>query len=289
MQYISESVGEAFRTAFADYLAIAQDFYIHGAEVTTAPSGANTLYSVTAGHVFYRGEPMPMDAHSVVRGASQVIYIEVRDDAVDIAPVINLDGTTDYVMRRRHARMRVASAYPAEYMAIDAPRKRDLDLLRLKGRIVPTGGIVPYMGSMEYFSNNGLGLVNTPMEGWAICNGLNGTVDLRGMVPFGATDVPSIGAADPYAGVGGNSVPGTQVGSDYKAIEPNHLPSHVHSLDFPSESYWSAGGGSNASLDSGSGNSAQSIPASTQPQVTDHNDFDVRQASYALVYIQSIL
>ncbi|MCW5900499.1 MAG: hypothetical protein KIT10_14640 [Flavobacteriales bacterium] len=289
MQYIADGVEGAFRTAFADYLAMSADFFITGAVISTAPSGLNTQYNITAGHVCYKGEFMPVEAHGVVKTPSQVIYMTVQDDAADIAPVINVDGTTDYVMRKRHLRLRVASIYPTEFMAVTAPRKEHLDKIRLKGRVVPMGGIVPYFGAMTDFDATGLGLANSSMDGWAVCNGLNGTIDLRGMTPFGATNVPSSGAPTPYAGIAEASDPGDRVGADKKAITTNHLPAHTHELDFPSESYWSAGGGANASLGGGSGNSAQAIPTATQPNATTAEDFDARQSSAALVFIQSIV
>lgn len=48
------------------------------------------------------------------------------------------------------------------------------------GRVVITGLVppfapIPYIGTNTYFDGNGVGLANTPMQGWYLCNGLNGT------------------------------------------------------------------------------------------------------------------
>jgi hypothetical protein len=174
-------------------------------------------------------------------------------------------------------------------MVITAPRKADLDLLRLKGRIVPTGGILPYFGTMDLFSATGMGQVGTIMEGWAVCNGLNGTVDMRGMVPLGATDVPSSGAPDLYAGVSGNSDPGDGVGGDLVTIEADQLPEHTHPLGMPTASYWSASGGGANITSAGSGDGTDVFPAETQVNATTGSPISVKQASRSLVFIQSIL
>ncbi len=286
MDYIAESMDQALRAALADYIALSQDFFIQGAVITSTPSGTSTLHSITAGHVCYKGEVMPVDPHSVVQTASQVVFIEVLDVGVDVAPVLNNDGQTDYVLRRRHARMRTASVYPTQYMAISAPRKIELDRLRFKGRLTPKFGIVPYAGPMDDFSATGLGL--GPMEGWAVCNGLNGTPDLRGMVVVGATNVPSSGAPAPYAGLAGNSDVGERVGADMVTIGADNLPPHNHAITFPSPQYYRPGGpGSNAFI-AGPAHPGADFPTHTEVNSTSHEPLDVRQSSHAVVWLMSI-
>lgn len=51
----------------------------------------------------------------------------------------------------------------------------------------PLNGIIAYGGpTTGLFDSTGLGLVNTEMCGWALCNGNNGTIDMRENVPMGA-------------------------------------------------------------------------------------------------------
>lgn len=289
MTFIADSMDAAFRSAFGDYIALSQDFFISGAVITETPSGTSTIYAATAGHVCYKGEVMPMEAQSVTKSASQVVFIVVQDDSVDVTPVINQDGSTDQVMRYRHARLAVASVYPTEYMAITAPRKVDLDKLRYKGRLVPMGGIVPYYGSMGNFDATGLGQSGTPMEGWAVCNGLNGTIDLRGMVPMGATNVPASGAGAPYSGVLENTDVGDLVGADQVTLAADQLPAHKHPIDFPNPSYWHASGGLASANGAGSGDGTATLPTETEDNTSAGDPVDVRQPSFALVYIQSII
>lgn len=54
-----------------------------------------------------------------------------------------------------------------------------------------TGLMMPFMagwytGPLNVFDNSGLGVPGTYAEGFAICNGNNGTQDMRGFVPVGA-------------------------------------------------------------------------------------------------------
>lgn len=288
MSYIADSYDQAFRSAFADYLALADSFFIQGAVITETPSGTSTIYSVTAGHAFYKGELLYLDAHSITKLSSQVVYFEIFEDAVDVAPVLNIDGSSDQVMVRRRIRLRVGPVYPLEHMPITAPRKEALDRLRLKGRITNPGMIVPYFGPLDNFNASGLGIASTEMEGWAVCNGLNGTPDLRGMTLFGATQVPSSGAPTPYTGVHPTpSNPGDKVGKDRHVLEADQLPAHKHDIAFPSTSYWS-GAGSAAFIDGGTGNSIESLPTETEDNATAANPLEMRQASFAVVYLMSI-
>ncbi|MBL7954446.1 MAG: hypothetical protein JNJ91_05370 [Flavobacteriales bacterium] len=288
MTYIADSYDRAIRSAFADYLAIADSFIIQGGLITETPSGTSTVYSVTAGHAFYKGELLYFDAHSITKLSSQVVYFELFEDAVDVAPVLNIDGSSDQVMVRRRIRLRVGPVYPLEHMPITVQRKEQLDRLRLKGRITNPGMIMPYFGPLDNFNASGLGIANTEMEGWAVCNGLNGTPDLRGMTLFGATQVPSSGAPTPYAGVHPTpSDPGDKVGKDVHVLEADQLPEHSHAIDFPSDSYW-AGIGSAANISGGTGNGIEILPEATEPNETAAQPLEMRQASFAVVYLMSV-
>lgn len=285
MDYIAESMDQGLRAALADYIAISQDFFIEGAVITSTTSGTNTLHSISAGHLCYKGEVMPVDAHSVVQSASQVVYIEVMDVGVDVAPVLNNDGQTDYVLRRRHARMRTASVYPLQYMSLSAPRKSEIDRLRMKGRLVPKFGIVPYAGPLDLFSATGLGLPGTFMDGWAICNGNNGTPDMRGLVAIGATNVPSTGAPSMHPEIIGNSDVGDLVGADSVLLSADNLPPHTHPYV---DSEPGAEPAFPLQIASGSNIRIQHINENTGPNETAHQAVSVKQASMAIVWLMSI-
>lgn len=48
------------------------------------------------------------------------------------------------------------------------------------------GSYIPYGGALNVFDGTGKGIVGTVAEGWFLCNGNNGTFDMRGFVPVGA-------------------------------------------------------------------------------------------------------
>ncbi|TXH08740.1 MAG: hypothetical protein E6R03_17660 [Hyphomicrobiaceae bacterium] len=53
----------------------------------------------------------------------------------------------------------------------------------------PIGGIIMYGGTLTgKFDSSGLGLATTDMCGWALANGANGTIDMRGYFPVGVND-----------------------------------------------------------------------------------------------------
>ena len=53
----------------------------------------------------------------------------------------------------------------------------------------PIGAIMPFAGPISgRFDTTGLGLTNTDCCGWALCNGQNGTIDMRGYLPVGVND-----------------------------------------------------------------------------------------------------
>jgi hypothetical protein len=284
MIYLQDGVQGAFEAALADYIALSQDFFIDGAVITATPVGSDIQYDITAGYACVRKEVMPVEAVTVVKASTQVVFLEVVDVADDVTPVVNLDGTTDYVMRKRTLKLKVANVYPTTYMSHMAPRKSTLDILRFKGRMVMPGAMSAYYGDMANFSVDGRGIAGTVMDGWAICNGLNGTPDMRGMVPLGATSVPDSGAGPVFDGVNANTNVGDKVGQDLLTIEAANLPAHTHPFTYQSV-YYNGG----AELSTGGGAIRSPFTNETDENETPNEAIDVRQPSFALVWIMSIV
>jgi hypothetical protein len=61
---------------------------------------------------------------------------------------------------------------------------------------IPIGAIMPYYGPLTNFETSGKGKAGTDMNWFDICNGFNGTPDLRGRFLVGAVNVPNVGAPD---------------------------------------------------------------------------------------------
>lgn len=96
------------------------------------------------------------------------------------------------------------NSYIAAYLASTAT------VNRYYNRMVPYS-IVMYNGSLSYFDATGAGLPNTDWEKIYLCNGLNGTPDLRGRVPVGAI----------------NSVPGPVLPSQTNPASSTFNPSYT--------------------------------------------------------------
>lgn len=103
--------------------------------------------------------------------------------------------------------------------------------------VVPPETALPYFGSLSYFDSSGKGLSGTRMEGWYLCNGNNGTPDMRGFVPVGAIQGVPGGNVDPS--VDPSSDPSlnyavNQIGGRAKVtLVPNNLPPHTHPVIDP--------------------------------------------------------
>lgn len=79
-------------------------------------------------------------------------------------------------------------------IGITSPRAK----LDVNGKIrgigmVPPGAIVMFYGDIsKFFDGQGTGLADTSYEGWQLCNGNNGSPDLRGRFVLGAGQGPDL-------------------------------------------------------------------------------------------------
>lgn len=281
--FMQDAVQRTFQDAHKDLIALSANFKVSGCVVTETPSGPDITYSLTAGSVCLNGEFLPFAAQSVTKAPTQVVFIRVQENNVDILPVTNALTGTEYVMRQRVAELAVANVYPnvGEYMMVTSPSKAELELQKYAGRIVMPGSIMPYFGDMADFNGNGLG-VNS-MAGWAVCNGLNGTPDLRGVTLMGATNVPASGGGSPaHAGVSNTTDVGDEVGADSVQLVANNLPEHTHPYVDENVS------GTGSDVPGGGGFARPGTPKTTGVNTTTNTPVDVRQSSFALVYIMSL-
>lgn len=115
----------------------------------------------------------------------------------------------------------------------------------IRGLMPPLTGL-PYFGPLTYFDNTGKGLDSGPMCGWYICNGLNGTIDMRGLVPVGAIQGVGGGSLSPNVDP---SLPANQVGTSANysvgdtggfigvVLSTPQLPPHSHPITDRSHSH----------------------------------------------------
>lgn len=98
---------------------------------------------------------------------------------------------------------------------------------------IPIGGTTFGSFNIAAFDNTGLGLASSGMCGWAICNGQNGTIDLRGFTVAGSNS-PSIpgGALNAMVQPGldtdlQNNI-GARKGAYKVVLSASQIPNHFH-------------------------------------------------------------
>lgn len=99
--------------------------------------------------------------------------------------------------------------------------------------VVPPGGIIMYSGALVgNFDNNGDGMAGTAYEGWALCDGRNGTPDLRGRFIVGLTnnDVANYSYNNDERNFAEYNTIGNHGGVDSVAITVAQMPTHNHPL-----------------------------------------------------------
>ena len=154
---------------------------------------------------------------------------------------------------------------------------------------IPDGGIILWYG-----------LVANIPTGWALCNGANGTPDLRERFVIGASTTLETGST------GGSKAKTTSSdgGHSHTITVNNHtltaaqMPSHSHSFDYASESFVNGDidSGSTGSISyssrntggAGSSNSHNHSAGSNSVSNHSHTIDDARPPFYALAYIMKI-
>lgn len=126
---------------------------------------------------------------------------------------------------------------------------------------VPVGGIIPFGGvTAGKFDSTGLGLAGTDFCGWAVANGLNGTVNMTGQVPVGLTNM---GGSLPGNAAGLSlTTMGTQIGETSITLTAGQIPAvgvsgsvtatsppHSHGFFFNQRNGSFSQGGSNGYMD----------------------------------------
>ncbi|MET0391598.1 MAG: hypothetical protein ABW019_00600 [Chitinophagaceae bacterium] len=146
------------------------------------------------------------------------------------------------------------------------------------GYVTPRGGIIMYTGTYSsLFDATGKGKSATNVEGWAVCNGQNGTPDLRGRFVVGA---------GPGSGYGDNT--GLKGGNAQHTITINEMPSHNHSSGV-------GGGGGNGDKDNKNNRGSDEGYAKSNPAFKTYTStegsgqsFDMRPPYYAVFYIMKL-
>lgn len=106
--------------------------------------------------------------------------------------------------------------------------------LQFTGQI-PIGGTTFGNFNINAFDNTGLGIASAGMCGWAICNGLNGTFDMRGFTPAGSNSSAIPGGAlntmvQPGLDTDLQNNIGARKGAYKVTLSSSQLPNHQHTV-----------------------------------------------------------
>lgn len=108
---------------------------------------------------------------------------------------------------------------------------------------IPAKVALPYFGDLAKFDNTGKGLDAYGFKNIFVCNGANGTPDLRGRAVVGAVNNIPGGSLDAAVDPALPTNPGTnytiadKFGSSYVTLTTNQMPAHNHSTDDPGHTH----------------------------------------------------
>ena len=168
--------------------------------------------------------------------------------------------------------------------------------LTLSG-FVPKGTLLCGNYNLNDFDNNGLGINGLDSCGWALADGRNGTLDMRGFAPVGATNYGS-GAlnatVDPVLNSDSdyNISVGQVKGKVKEQLIANQLPPHTHgyyetTIPLPQSGNTDCTVGVTG-VSSSCIVSVPTIVLNTGPNLTTNAPIDKRQPSKGVVWIQKI-
>ena len=190
---------------------------------TVDQSGPSVVY--TSGWIAFGGEIYKIDSGSFAKDNTKTLYIKPVQTTISPSPILYEDTSTKNV----HVQRKVILKYLDG--DVDGINYSDLSY---PGSVVE-GGIIPWYpptGTVvtDYFDNTGKGIGKC--LGYAICNGLNGTLDLRGMYLPMATAVPYTGGVAALRAIlsGTTANAGTEAGLGLVTLITSQIPSHNHTV-----------------------------------------------------------
>lgn len=114
--------------------------------------------------------------------------------------------------------------------------------INLYGFVLPFG-LYPFYGPLTWFDNTGKGISTTPACNYYLCNGNNGTPDMRGFTAVGAINNISGSTLDPLVDPTINNDSSMNYSVNSKGgkakvvLNNNNIPAHSHTINDPGHSH----------------------------------------------------
>jgi len=187
LEHIQLAAQEAIAASLKEIISSDYDntkgYILYGCKNT----GTGTSYVISAGAVFYNDEVFLTPAATLTTSGSNVVVglistTNYTGNGVNADPVAFTDGNTYNVHEIRQITWVLGLSGSQAFNYNDGISLNK----KIKGAIGEIKIWYPTSGTISDYFNTGTGLSNNWITaGWAIANGSNGTVDLRGLVPVG--------------------------------------------------------------------------------------------------------
>jgi len=185
-------------------------FVLEGCELSLV---TGTTYNMSSGVVFVDGKIADIEA-VVNLDLATTQYIYLPDDVIDDVRLY-LDGQSDVAASTRKAQI-IGTAPASETISLVAGQQ-PVNLRKvLDNASVPVGTVIETDSVASFSAVTGLG--SGTWENWALCDGRNGTPDLRGRFVISYNP-----AVTDYNAVGKTG------GAQEVTLTINQMPSHNHS------------------------------------------------------------
>lgn len=229
--------------ALASFLDSSLNVILSGVTVTDDGVTVNC----TDGYASWQGEFYEVLPASFSFVSGGVLFLSLVETILPPSPVTYEDTTIENVHFERKLQL--------VYYSIGTPGEYLSNFSRAGSLGVRAGTVVDWFGNLATeFDATGLG-INT-MVGYAICNGIHNTPDLRGLFTVGATNVPNTGAPLLNPAVGTYNFAATGGAKDVALTIPQ-MPSHSHNVNDPGHTHTYNTGHFHDGFTGWSGDSAQ--------------------------------
>jgi microcystin-dependent protein len=223
---------------------------VYGVEFTVTGQD----YSCTPGMLAYNGNLYRVEAFSGTAAGSQVPVFSIasvlpahepHDTFEGYSQVGTFNFTEEELLVPAFA-ARGTGAFDFDEILPNPVTRNSAAIAGLQG--LKQGMIVDYYGNLSNFNTTGLGVGE--LVGFALCNGQNGTPDLRGRVTIGlGNSAPANG--NPEANLGDYFVPGNVGGAREVALTEAQLAAHSHGVTDPGHTHDVSSSGDRGSGGSG--------------------------------------